>query len=83
MYLLVYRSNSLAHKQLIASASVAGNGTAQPSVDLDYKVRANDKVYVVANYSASIGTSLQELGTGTTENDFRRCSSIPIPYTGG
>ena len=69
MYLLVYRSNSLAHKQLIASASVAGNGTAQPSVDLDYKVRANDKVYVVANYSASIGTSLQELGTGTTEND--------------
>ena len=68
MYLLVYRSNSLVHKQLIASASVTGNGTAQPSVDLDYKVRAGDKVYVVANYSASIGTSLQELGTGTSEN---------------
>ena len=69
MYLLVYRSNSLVHKQLIASALVTGNGTAQPSVDLDYKVRTGDKVYVVANYSASIGTSLQELGTGTTEND--------------
>lgn len=68
LYALVYRSGALVHKQTVAAAEVTGNGTAQPSVDLDYKLRTGDRVYVVANYAASVGTSLHELGTGAAES---------------
>ena len=53
LYVLVYRGGVLAHKQAFAAAAVSGNGTAQPFVDLDYSLRANDKVCVAANYPAS------------------------------
>lgn len=39
LYALVYRSGALVHKQTVAAAEVTCNGTAQPSVDLDYKLR--------------------------------------------
>ena len=68
LYALVYRGGSLVYKQTVAAAAVSGNGTAQPAVDLDYKLRTGDRVYVVANYSASVGTSLQGLGTGAAES---------------
>ena len=68
LILLVYRNEALVHKQAYAAAAVTGNGTAQPSVELNYKLRAGDKVYVVANYPASVGTSLQGLGTGAAES---------------
>ena len=68
LYALVYRGGSLVYKQTAAAAAVTGNGTAQPSVDLNYKVRPGDKIYVVANYPASVGTSLQGLGTGAAES---------------
>lgn len=68
LILLVYRNEALVHKQAYAAAAVTGNGTAQPSVELNCKLRAGDKVYVVANYPASVGTSLQGLGTGAAES---------------
>lgn len=68
LILLVYRNEALVHKQAYAAAAVTGNGTAQPSVELNCNLRAGDKVYVVANYPASVGTSLQGLGTGAAES---------------
>lgn len=68
LYVLVYRGGALAHKQAFAAAAVSGNGTAQPFVDLDYSLRANDKVCVAANYPASVGTSLQGLADGSAES---------------
>lgn len=68
LYVLVYRSGALVYKQSVAAAAVTGNGTAQPSVDLAYGLQADDRVYVVANYPASVGTSLQELATGALES---------------
>lgn len=68
LYALVYRSGALVYKQTVAAAEVTGNGTAQPAVDLDYKLRTGDRVYVVANYAASVGTSLHGLGTGAAES---------------
>lgn len=68
LILLVYRNEALVHKQAYAAAAVTGNGTAQPSVELNCNLRASDKVYVVANYPASVGTSLQGLETGAAES---------------
>lgn len=68
LYVLVYRSGALVYKQTAAAAAVTGNGTAQPSVDLTYSLQTDDKVYVVANYPASVGTSLQGLATGASES---------------
>ena len=68
LHVLVFRSGALVYKQTAAAAAITGNGTAQPSVELNYKLRAGDKVYVVANYPASVGTSLQGLGTGAAES---------------
>ena len=65
---LVCRGGALAHKQAFAAAAVSGNGTAQPFVDLDYSLRANDKVCVAANYPASVGTSLQGLADRSAES---------------
>lgn len=68
LYVLVYRSGALVYKQTAAAAAVTGNGTAQPSVDLTYSLQTDDKVYVVANYPASVGTLLQGLATGAAES---------------
>ena len=68
LWLLVYRSNALVHKQLFAAAAVTGNGTAQPAVETDYKLKTGDKVYVLANYSASVGLSIEGLSTGAAES---------------
>ena len=68
LILLIYRNEALVHKQAYAAAAITGNGTAQPSVDLSYSLLAGDKIYVVANYSTSVGSSLQGLGTGAPES---------------
>ena len=68
LFVLVYRGDALVHKQAFTAAAVTGNGTAQPSVEVDYNLRADDKVHVVANYAAAVGTLLQGLGTGSAES---------------
>lgn len=68
LYLLVYRSGALVYKQASGASSVTGNGTAQPSVELLYKLKTGDKVYIAANYSAAVGTSLSGLATGAAES---------------
>lgn len=74
--------NSLVHKQLIASASVTGNGTAQPRSIWTIK-------YGRAIRSTSWRTTPHRsvLAAGTRNGHLRerrwRCLSITIPYTGG
>lgn len=66
LYVLIYRTGSLQHRQVVASG-ITGNGTATPSVPLNYKVQNNDVVYVVANPGATVAASLDALGTGASE----------------
>ena len=64
LYVLVYRTGSLAYKQAIAGAMLTSNGTAAPSVSLNYRVQTGDVVYVVANCGTTIKAKLDALGTG-------------------
>lgn len=68
LYVLVYRSGALVYKQTAAAAAVTGNGTAQPSVELLYKLQPGDRVCAVANYPLSVGTALEGLATGSAES---------------
>ena len=64
LYVLVYRTGSLAYKQEFTGYALISNGTTSPVAPLNYRVQTGDVIYVVANYDSVVKYNLDGLGTG-------------------